>query len=361
MSWLNGLLGSGGGKTLQTLFSGAGGAANPLNNALGLSGGKGNGGIPGLSQTAQQQMAGLIGGSTPVPNLQELNYEMYNPTNYATPEEIAFAGGYDPALLGQSEMQNVDVDKNILDAQSRALQQLSDVSSQGGMTAIDKARLADIQAEQLGTDKGQREAIMQGQAMRGMGDSGSTLAALLQGQQGSSNAANRNALDVNAQAQQRALQAMSQTGQLGTQMNQQQFGQRAAQAEAQDAINRFNNQNVNNAQARNTDVRQQLLGQNTTNRNQVSQMNTDLRNTAMGGNVDMRNQQQYYNRVTRPQSMFGMQSGNAQAVAAGVSNASNMGNQNRWNQANINQQDRAAALNTTGTIVGGVASGGLLR
>lgn len=355
MSWLSALA-SNPSALLGTAglgFLGAQGAG--AMGSLGALGGRGGGGI---SQTAQQQLSGMIGGSTPVPNLEELNYEMYNPTNYADPEDIAYVGGYDPALLGASQMAGVGVDKNVLDAQTRALQQLSDVSSQGGMTAIDKARLSDIQAEQLGTDRGQRESIMQGQAMRGMGDSGSTLAALLQGQQGSSNVANRNALDVNAQAQQRALQAMTQTGQLGTQMNQQQFGQRAAQAEAQDAIARFNNQNLNTAQARNLDVRQQLMGQNTNARNQINQANTDLRNTAMGGNVDMRNQQQYYNRVTRPQSMFGMQSGNAQAVAQGVSNAANMGNQNRWNQASINQQDRAAALNAAGTVAGGAARGG---
>lgn len=349
MSLLGSLFSGGGAKALQSIVGGSG-----LSH-VGRTWGNGNAAANGMSQTAQEQMAGLIAGSTPVPQLNELNYDLYNPAYYETPEDVAFAGAYDPARLGDSGMRNVGVDKNILDAQTKALQQLSDVSSQGGMTAIDKARLSDIQSQQLNTDRGQREALLQSQAMRGMSDSGSTLAALLQGQQGSSNTANRNALDVNAAAQERALQAMANSGQLGTQMNSQQFGQRAAQAQAQDEINRFNNQVMNQAQLRNVDTRQQLAGVNTNSRNLVSQANVDTRNQANQANADTRNQQQYYNQVTRPMSTFGMQSGNAQAVAAGVSNAANMGNQNRWNQAHINQQDRAAALNAAGTIAGGAS------
>lgn len=358
MSWVSSLLRGGGAARAASgvLSGGMFGGTNPIANALGLGGKKGNK-MPGISDTAQEQLAGAIAGSTPVPNLEALEYEMYNPMLYGSPEEIAYAGGYDPTMVGDSNMRNVNVDRNILDAQSRALQQLSDVASQGGMTAIDRARMQDIQAQQLNTDRGQRDAILQSQAMRGMGDSGSTLAALLQGQQGSSNVANQNAMAVNADAQARALQAMAQTGQLGGQMSQQQFGQRSAQAEAQDAINRFNTQNINQAQLRNLDVRQQLAAQNTGERNRVNQANIDTRNTAMEGNTDLRNQQQYYNRVTRPQSIFGMQSGNAQAVAAGISNAAQMGNRNRWNQADINQRDRAAGLQAVGTIVGGAARG----
>jgi len=50
-------------------------------------------------------------------------------------------------------------------------------------------------------------------------------------------------LDVSAQAQSRALQALMQGGQLGGQIRQQDFGEQSEKAQAQDAINRFNTAN----------------------------------------------------------------------------------------------------------------------
>lgn len=318
--------------------------------------GQGGGNDPGgLAATGQAQAAGMVSGSTPVPVFSDLVNQEYAPEMYDTPENIDYAGALDPALQGQSEMQNIQIDPNVKNAQMNALQGLTDIYSQGGMSAIDRARLAEIQSAQQSVDRGQREAILQSQAMRGMGASGNTLAALLQGQQGSANAANMQALDVNAQAQQRALEAMMNAGQFGTQLNTQQFGQQAQQAQAQDAISRFNMENQNAARERNLGVRQGLIATNTGARNAARQGNTDLRNQAMGQNVDLRNQANYYNRVTRPTTVFGMQSGNNQLIGQGLQNAANMANQNRWNQQAINQQDRGAAIGSIGSITQGVA------
>lgn len=313
----------------------------------------GGGGLGGMADTAQAQAAGLVAGSTPVPVLQDLVNQEYTPEMYADEAQYSLAGELDPALVGRSEMYGIETDPRTMQAQMTALQGLTDVYSQGGMTDIDKAGLAEIQAAQQNTDRGQRDAILQQQAMRGQG--GNTLAALLQGQQGSSNAANMQALNVNAQAQQRALQAMIEGGQLGGQINQQQFGQQAAQSQAQDAINRFNNQNTNAARQYNLEARQNISNQNVGGINRVRQANTDLRNQAMGQNVDLRNQANQYNVVTRPQTIFGMQSGNAQAIAAGINNAANMSNDNRWRQQAINQQDRGAAIGSFGNITQGIA------
>jgi len=362
MSWLSALARGGGLKALSgaNLFSGymrsgANRAGLKIPGLTGIKGGK----MPELSDTAMEQLSGAMAGSTPVPILKDLVNQEYTPEMYADEAQYSLAGELDPDLVGRSEMYGIETDPRTTQAQMTALQGLTDVYSQGGMTDIDKAGLAEIQAAQQNTDRGQRDAILQQQAMRGQG--GNTLAALLQGQQGSSNAANMQALNVNAQAQQRALQAMIEGGQLGGQINQQQFGQQAAQSQAQDAINRFNNQNTNAARQYNLDARQNISNQNIGGINRVRQANTDLRNQAMGQNVELRNQANQYNVVTRPQTIFGMQSGNAQAVAAGISGAANMSNQNRWRQQEINQQDRGAVIGAAGAALGGAASGGFFN
>ena len=359
MSWLSALA-RGGLKGLSGVNLLGGYMRSGANRAgLKIPGLSGAGKMPQLSDTAMEQLSGAMAGSTPVPVLQDLVNQEYTPEMYADEAQYSLAGELDPALVGRSEMYGIETDPRTMQAQMTALQGLTDVYSQGGMTDIDKAGLAEIQAAQQNTDRGQRDAILQQQAMRGQG--GNTLAALLQGQQGSSNAANMQALNVNAQAQQRALQAMIEGGQLGGQINQQQFGQQASQSQAQDAINRFNNQNTNAARQYNLDARQNISNQNIGGINRVRQANTDLRNQAMGQNVELRNQANQYNVVTRPQTIFGMQSGNAQAVAAGISGAANMSNQNRWRQQEINQQDRGAVIGAAGAGLGGAASGGFFN
>ena len=347
MSWISALARGGlGGLSGVNLLGGY--MRSGANRAgLKIPGLTGAGKMPQLSNTAMEQLSGAMAGSTPVPVLQDLVNQEYTPEMYADEAQYSLAGELDPALVGRSEMYGIETDPRTMQAQMTALQD------------IDKAGLAEIQAVQQNTDRGQRDAILQQQAMRGQG--GNTLAALLQGQQGSSNAANMQALNVNAQAQQRALQAMIEGGQLGGQINQQQFGQQASQSQAQDAINRFNNQNTNAARQYNLDARQNISNQNIGGINRVRQANTDLRNQAMGQNVELRNQANQYNVVTRPQTIFGMQSGNAQAVAAGISNAANMSNQNRWNQQSINQQDRGAVIGAAGAGLGGAAAGGFFR
>ena len=137
-------------------------------------------------------------------------------------------------LIGQSSLDTMD--PTARNATLAALQQMQGVATQGGMTAIDKSRLQQIQDQTATQARGAREAIAENAAQRGIGGSGFELAQSMLGQQAASDSAARQAVDVNSAAQQRALQAMQQTGQLGGQIN----AQDMAKANALDAIKEFN-------------------------------------------------------------------------------------------------------------------------
>jgi hypothetical protein len=99
-------------------------------------------------------------------------------------------------------------------------------------------------------------------------------------------AANRQAqmgMDLKAQAEQRALNALIQSGQLGGQMQERDFGQQAQQAQAADLINRFNLQN-----------RQDIQSRNVGSKNQAQQYNVNQRQNISNQNVGLKNQSQQY-------------------------------------------------------------------
>ena len=150
--------------------------------------------------------------------------------------------------VGPSAMRDIQDDPATRDAQMRALQQISQVASQGGMTATDKAQLNDIEDQSNANEQGNRQAVLQSMMARGAGGSGMDLAAQLSNEQGSANQASRQGLNVASMAQQRALSAMSQMGALGGSVRGQDFNQASAKAQATDAINQFNSNQAMRAQ-----------------------------------------------------------------------------------------------------------------
>jgi len=126
-------------------------------------------------------------------------------------------------------------------AQKRALQQLQQVSEQG-YTPEEEASLRRIQAETAATAASQRAATQEAFARRGISGGGAERVAAFQGAQAAANRAAQQGLDVAANAQRRAFQAMQQTGSLGGSMRSQAFeeGRARALAEEQRRINRAN-------------------------------------------------------------------------------------------------------------------------
>jgi hypothetical protein len=207
-------------------------------------------------------------------------------------EKLVQQGQLDPKqaelfLQESSAMQNVKSDPALREAQMRALAGLQDVSEQGGLTATDKARLGEISQQEMAQQRGQREAILQNARQRGIAGSGLELASQLNNQQASATRQSQQGLNVAAMAQQRALDALMQSGQLGGNIRSQDFEQDARKAAAQDAINAFNTANrtqnsqyntgvLNNSQAANLAAKQAIANQNVGIGNQQQQFNNGL-------------------------------------------------------------------------------------
>jgi len=129
-------------------------------------------------------------------------------------------------------MGGINTDPRYKQAQLSALGGLQQIG-QNGMTIQDQANQNKVLSQQNSNEQGNRQAIQQSMAQRGMGGSGFDLASQMLNQQQSANRANQTGTDIAAQAQARSLQAMQGAGQLGSQMQGQDFGQQSQQARAQ--------------------------------------------------------------------------------------------------------------------------------
>src|SRR5882762_9567236 len=129
-------------------------------------------------------------------------------------------------------------------AQMDALAEFQNQYRQGGMTAIDRARLADITNQTNQTAKTVQSRVMDDAARRGMATSGNTLVAQEVAGQGAANQGANEALQTEAQAQAAREQAIRDAAGVATGTRTQDY-QRAA---AQDAIDKFNAANRQDAQ-----------------------------------------------------------------------------------------------------------------
>ena len=128
---------------------------------------------------------------------------------------------------------------------------LDDIVAGGGMTAADKANLAEIEMAAATADRGRREAVQQNMQMRGIGNE---LLAQLQSSQGATNRQAQQGLDVAGMAQNRALDSIMQSGQLAGNVRGQDWGEQGQRASALDTIGQFNTANTYDANKSNTAI-----------------------------------------------------------------------------------------------------------
>lgn len=235
------------------------------------------------------------------------------------------AGSLQPAsegtyTMGSNAMAGIQTNPQYAQAQQAALASLAQ-QGQGGLTAQERANLINSNQAIAGNVNAQNAAINQSMAARGMGGSGVQLAAQLANSQGGANQASTNANNINAQAQNTALQALSQQGGLATQMQGQQFGQQAAIAQAQNAINQFNTANTQNVAGTNTQYQNQAQAANLANAQNIANTNVGLTNQQQAHNTGLY-QQQFQDQMAQAQGMAGAdvanagyQSGQAQQIA----------------------------------------------
>jgi len=229
-------------------------------------------------------------------------------------------------LQENSAMEGVTLDPKARQAQDDALSRLSEITSSGGLTASDKASLGQIQLDEQTKARGSREAILQNAQARGVGGSGLEMMSQMQNQQDSATRASQRDLGVAAQGQDRALQALIQQGQLGSQVGAQRFDQGAQKASATDAISRFNTQNKQQVGNMNVAARNDAAGRNLGAQQAIADTNVDIRNkNQLLGKSAI--QQQYENELKKRQGQSGVASANAQNAGADSTASANANNQ----------------------------------
>jgi hypothetical protein len=270
---------------------------------------------------------------------------MYGKINAPTVEEqklmldqFGYQGDFSPEAmealgLGPSSMEGVSANQQAVDAQANALAGMQEIA-EGGLSESDMAAAREIQRQTSNSDMARRKSILNEMAQRGTLDSGMELAAKLQGAQDTTETqASANDKLIQA-AQARALQALSQTGDMSQQMRYQDFSEKSNIAKAKDAINEFNTRN-----------RQSVNNENVDNRNQAQGRNLDARQQLNNQNVNLRNQEQINNKGLIQQGFQNqMQLTGAKAGAAQNTGAA---------QAGVD----AARAATIGAIGQGLSSG----
>lgn len=175
-------------------------------------------------------------------------------------DQLADVKGYDPnkyfGQLGQSQVGQLSTDPTTRAAQLKALSQLGNLSSQGGLDVNAQRDIAASLSQANANERSQRGAIQQNAQARGLGGSGAALAGLLGAEQGNANNASAGALQAGSDARNRALASLSNYANLAGTINQQDFGQRATAAGANDA-RQVQNANI---RAQNAAAQAQKLG-----------------------------------------------------------------------------------------------------
>ena len=286
----------------------------------------------GKTPEVEDRFSGLL-----TPNIEDMRLQLEELVSQGTlsPEEAQII------LQDPSAMESIQTDPMMKQAQMEALNELRGIGQSGGLNAQSKSRLARIAMDEDSQAKGRNDAIMSNMQSRGISGSGLEMANRMQNQQNAASNKSMRDMDVAALAEQQALQAIMQSGQLGGQMQQQDFNQQSQVANAQDAISRFNSQNRQQQNNLNVANRNNAQSANLVNAQNLSNQNVGTRNQEQIGNKNLL-QQEFNNQVTRRGGQ--QQNANLNAQIAGQNSA---GSANAQNQT----------IGTLATIGGGIMGG----
>lgn len=266
------------------------------------------------------------------PELKDLQIQLdkYVSAGRMTPEQA------EAELLKSNAFNDIVTDPALAGAQKQALTALQEVGTQGGMTAIDKARMQDITNEQNATAKGRNEAVMQQAQQRGMGGSDINTVNQLMNEQGAADRASQRGTDVAAEAQARALRALMAAGDTAGKIRGQDYGEQANKAQAENAIDLFNKQTLNQTNLYDVDSANRAQAANLQNEQTIANANTSTSNANKQYNAQQ--VQQVYN--------------NEMAKAGGIA-----GTYNAWaGDATANKRAEKAADQA---LIGGAIGAGM--
>ena len=246
---------------------------------------------------------------TPELSALQVQLQKYVDAGTLTPEQA------ETQLLTSNAFNEIATDPSYVGAQKQALQQLQQVAAQGGLTAIDKAQLNDINNAQNQQNQSQNQATMQQAQRRGVGGSDLTAVNELINEQGAADRAANSGVQVAANAQQRALQAMQAAGQTGNQLESQAYGEQANKANAQNAIDLYNKQALNQTNLYNTQTANAAQAANLANKQAINNANTGTANANAEYNAQQ-NQTLYNDQLQKAQGVAGIDQNAANAAQA---------------------------------------------
>ena len=219
--------------------------------------------------------AAQVAGSTQTPDLTTLIPQLQKQVQQGTMTPAQMQA----AVQQASATNGISTNPQLAADQAQSLAQLKNVADTNGLTAQSKAQLNDIQ-NQLGNQNSAQQSALQNQfAQQGQGGSGASMQARMLASQGNANSGALAGSQVAGNAQQNALQAMQNYGTMAQGQQNQQFGQQFEQGQAQNAINQFNAQNSQQANAMNAANQQQSNAANFGMANQIAGTNTGIANT----------------------------------------------------------------------------------
>ncbi len=261
---------------------------------------------------AIQSVRGPTAAELTLPELQE-----YVAFGILTPQQYE-AISANPDVYKQSIQETQDNSGS--DAQKAALQQLGGIVQSGGSTPINEANLRNNINTTNQAMKASRSAIGQNAQERGVAGGGLEFISKLMDEQGNAEIANQGAVQAGANNAQLALQALTQQGSLGGQMQGQANQMSQAQADAARQIAEYNSQLQSQANQYNAQTANQAQQLNQANGQDISNKNT--------ANANMRIQEN----AAIPQKMYDNSMGKASAIAGAYNNQA--GNASRNAQGN---------------------------
>lgn len=178
--------------------------------------------------------------------------EYYDFDRYDVGDPLELSKEEKAILQGDTNMAGVEADPLAVDRQREAMGQMYDIANQGGLTAIDRARMEEARRDQNQWVRGQREANQARMEARGMSGSGTQLVDdMIAAQQGAQRISQAD-LNTEAMAQQRAMDAIYGYSDMASGVRKQSFDEGSRRAEAQDIIDRFNTSGKRGVRERDT-------------------------------------------------------------------------------------------------------------
>lgn len=236
-----------------------------------------------------------------------------------------------------SEYNQIKTDQKLRDVQNEALTRMA-AMGRAGLTPDERAAMRQEQARIAQQGQATQQSIIQNLAARGQAGGGAEIAARLGASQAAAQQGSEAADRASAIAAQRALQAISSSGGMAGQMEQQQFGEQAQRAQAADVMNRFNVEAQIGRQQRNVAASNAAQAANLANLQRIRDMNVQQAN------------QELYNQQARQRQYWADKLAYAQSYGAPLGG---MGQA----QAQAAQQAGQAQANMIGGIFGGLQSG----